>query len=144
MGAYGPKKPWSPARKGGSLFGSGISGALWDGGMSDMAALDQTRQEKQIEVGGVIFVTEYFDLPMRIEKYASWDDLFGDHNFTDEQAVRILAHPYTAISGAGGNFATFVRAWHVIALNSDGDPIDPEPDLARFFKQVEEAKKWEP
>ena len=112
--------------------------------MSKMAEFDLLRQENQIDVGGVLYVTEYFDLPMRIEKYASWDDLIDDHNFTAKYEARIPAHAYTAISGAGGNFATFVRAWHVIALNSDGDPIDPEPDLARFFKQVEEAKKWEP
>ena len=103
--------------------------------MSKMAVLDHTRKESRIEVGGVIFVTEYFDLPMKIEKYASWDDLFDDHNFTDEQAVRVLAHTYSAISGAGGTFATFVRAWHVIALDSGRDPIDPEPALRDFLSQ---------
>ena len=112
--------------------------------MSKMAALDLVRQENQIEVGGVLFVTEYFALPMRIEEYESWDDLFDDHPFTDEQTVSVSAHPYTAISGAGGNFATFVRAWHVIALDLDGNPIDPEPALARFFERVEKAKKWKP
>ena len=102
--------------------------------MSKMAAFDLVRQENQIEVGGVLFVTEYVDVVTKIEKYASWDDLFEDHQFADEDEASVSAHPYTAV-GAGGNFAPLIRARHIIALDFDGNPIDSEPALRDFLSQ---------
>lgn len=102
--------------------------------MSRMAALDQTRKENRIEVGGIIFVVEFFDAVMKIERYASWDDFFDEHPFPAEQQADVSAHAYTSVGLPGGNFAPLVRARHIIALDSDGKPIDPEPALRAFVR----------